>query len=140
MYGDLVRMMPGNLDSYGVDGVAGAERFQSQPNQRYALFDKNEDYVYFFTTDGSNNKSTIRRCEFKDKPVPKLEDMFTPKEEFNSLKEEMSDVKQSIQQLLELVRTANANESVSSIQSQPTATGGIIPRDNGQNKGSIKAI
>lgn len=138
MYGDLARMMPGNLDSYAVDGVAGAERFQSQPNQRYALFDKNEDYVYFFTTDGSNNKSTIRRCEFKDKPVPKLEDMFTPKEEFNSLKEEMSDVKQSIQQLLELVRTSH--ESVPSVQPQPATAGGAPQRDNGQNKGSVKAI
>lgn len=130
--------MPGNLDNYGVSGLDGVKSFPAQPNQRYVLFDKDVDYMYFFTTDGANIKSDIRRCQFIDKPVPKPEDIFASKEDLIELKGEICDVKQSIQQLISRL-SSDVSESVSSNNhAGKTASVGNIPGEHGQDKSRIK--
>lgn len=116
----LNSMVIGNLDNYAVNGMKGVEAFQTQPNQRYCLFDKMDDVEYFFTTDVNNIKSPVRRVRFTDEPEPTLESQFVSVTEFNELKGEINNVQQSIQQLIELQS-----------RQQPIASG-----QHGDNKGS----
>ena len=135
MYGEIFRpTLPGNLEPYAVNGMDSVDKFPSQPNQRYALFDKSEDIVYFFDTDASNMKTSIRRCSFEDKPLPKPEDKFVPIDDFNDLKEEMKDVKLSLRQLIDKLSATAAVPSA-----EPKQSGSVAGKHE-QNKERFKAV
>lgn len=52
-----------------VNGINGATAYQMKPNQTTALFDENEDYFYFKTTDGAGFPS-IRTFKFEEVTEP----------------------------------------------------------------------
>lgn len=113
----------GNIDNYGVNGKAGVEVFPTQPNQRYALFDKEDDIIYFLGTDANNIKSSIRRVRFSDEPEPEPESLYASKKEIEELKGEINNVQQSIQQLIELQQSANSRSENSGSRSQYKSNG-----------------
>ena len=82
-----------------VTGVEGAKAYQMPANSTVALFDNNEDLMYIKTTDGAGFP-TIRTFSFSEvvannNPVPDNVDYVT-RDEFNKLKEELLNGKQSI--------------------------------------------
>ena len=81
----------------------------TQPNARYAYFDKNADYLYVVQTN-ENNYKTIRRFAFYEDPIPKPEDNYATKQEIMDLKGDIADVKQSIQRLIEQTRYRPKNK------------------------------
>lgn len=112
MYSNLLNgIFVGNIDNYGVNGKRGVDAFPTQPNQKYALFDKEDDVIYFFATDTNNIKSSIRRVRFMDEPEPEPENMFVSKQEFAELKGEINNVQQSIQQLIAIQSTNGRSEA-----------------------------
>lgn len=81
-----------------VTGIDGAKAYQMTPNSTVALFDNNEDIMYIKTTDGAGFP-TIRTFAFNEvvanNSVPENVDYVT-RDEFNKLKEELLNGKQSI--------------------------------------------
>ena len=81
-----------------VTGIDGAKAYQMTPNSTVALFDSNEDIMYIKTTDGAGFP-TIRTFAFNEvvanNSVPENVDYVT-RDEFNKLKEELLNGKQSI--------------------------------------------
>lgn len=82
-----------------VTGLEGAKAYQMPANSTVALFDNNEDLMYIKTTDGAGFP-TIRTFSFSEvvannNPVPDNVDYVT-RDEFNKLKEELLNGKQSI--------------------------------------------
>lgn len=82
-----------------VTGLEGAKAYQMPANSTVALFDNNEDLMYIKTTDGAGFP-TIRTFSFSEvvannNPVPENVDYVT-RDEFNKLKEELLNGKQSI--------------------------------------------
>lgn len=82
-----------------VTGIEGAKAYQMPANSTVALFDNNEDLMYIKTTDGAGFP-TIRTFSFNEvvannNPVPDNVDYVT-RDEFNKLKEELLNGKQSI--------------------------------------------
>lgn len=82
-----------------VTGLEGAKAYQMPANSTVALFDNNEDLMYIKTTDGAGFP-TIRTFAFNEvvannNPVPDNVDYVT-RDEFNKLKEELLNGKQSI--------------------------------------------
>lgn len=82
-----------------VTGLEGAKAYQMPANSTVALFDNNEDLMYIKTTDGAGFP-TIRTFSFSEvvannNSVPDNVDYVT-RDEFNKLKEELLNGKQSI--------------------------------------------
>nr|DAR49662.1 MAG TPA: hypothetical protein [Caudoviricetes sp.] len=82
-----------------VTGIDGAKAYQMTPNSTVALFDNNEDIMYIKTTDGAGFP-TIRTFAFNEvvannNSVSENVDYVT-RDEFNKLKEELLNGKQSI--------------------------------------------
>lgn len=81
-----------------VNGIEGAKAYQMYPNSTVALFDNNDDIMYIKITDGANFPS-IRKFAFTEvqdnTPVQKEQDYVT-RTEFEQLKEELLNGKQSI--------------------------------------------
>lgn len=82
-----------------VNGIDGAKAYQMPANSTVALFDNNEDIMYIKTTDGAGFPA-IRTFAFNEvvantNPVPDTTDYVT-RDEFNKLKEELLNGKQSI--------------------------------------------
>lgn len=82
-----------------VTGIDGAKAYQMTPNSTVALFDSNEDIMYIKTTDGAGFP-TIRTFTFNEvvannNSVSENVDYVT-RDEFNKLKEELLNGKQSI--------------------------------------------
>ena len=82
-----------------VTGLEGAKAYQMPPNSTVALFDNNDDLMYIKTTDGAGFP-TIRTFTFNEvvannNTVPENADYVT-RDEFNKLKEELLNGKQSI--------------------------------------------
>lgn len=82
-----------------VTGLEGAKAYQMPANSTVALFDNNEDLMYIKTTDGAGFP-TIRTFAFNEivannNTVPENVDYVT-RDEFNKLKEELLNGKQSI--------------------------------------------
>nr|DAT76583.1 MAG TPA: hypothetical protein [Caudoviricetes sp.] len=82
-----------------VTGLEGAKAYQMPANSTVALFDNNEDLMYIKTTDGAGFP-TIRTFAFKEvvannNTVQENADYVT-RDEFNKLKEELLNGKQSI--------------------------------------------
>ena len=81
-----------------VTGIEGARAYQMLANSTVALFDNNEDIMYIKTTDGAGFP-TIRTFTFKEvvNSQNKQTNDYVTRKEFNQLKEELLNAKQSIQ-------------------------------------------
>ena len=80
-----------------VNGMDSAKAYQTQPNSTVALFDANEDIMYIKSTDASNFP-TIRRFRFIEEPEAQIvSEQYVTVSEFNKFKEELLNVKQSVQ-------------------------------------------
>ena len=82
-----------------VNGIDGAKAYQMPANSTVALFDNNEDIMYIKTTDGAGFPA-IRTFTFNEvvantNPIQDTADYVT-RDEFNKLKEELLNGKQSI--------------------------------------------
>ena len=82
-----------------VNGIDGAKAYQMPANSTVALFDNNEDIMYIKTTDGAGFPA-IRTFAFNEvvantNPIQDTADYVT-RDEFNKLKEELLNGKQSI--------------------------------------------
>ena len=82
-----------------VNGIDGAKAYQMPANSTVALFDNNEDIMYIKTTDGAGFPA-IRTFAFNEvvantNPIQDTADYVT-RDEFNKLKEELLNDKQSI--------------------------------------------
>ena len=82
-----------------VNGIDGAKAYQMPANSTVALFDNNEDIMYIKTTDGAGFPA-IRTFAFNEvvantNPIQDNADYVT-RDEFNKLKEELLNGKQSI--------------------------------------------
>ena len=91
------QMTPQNL--IRVNGIDGAKAYQMPANSTVALFDNNEDIMYIKTTDGAGFPA-IRTFAFNEvvantNPIQDTADYVT-RDEFNKLKEELLNGKQSI--------------------------------------------
>ena len=83
-----------------VNGIDGAKAYQMPANSTVSLFDANEDIMYIKTTDGAGFPA-IRTFAFNEvvantNPIQDTADYVT-RDEFNKLKEELLNGKQSIQ-------------------------------------------
>lgn len=80
-----------------VTGLEGAKAYQMPPNSTVALFDGGEDLMFIKSTDGAGFP-TIRTFRFE--PIDNIQPVTgqVSREEFDLLRKELEDVKQSIQQ------------------------------------------
>lgn len=78
-----------------VTGIEGARAYQMLPNSTVALFDGCEDIMYIKSTDGAGFP-TIRVFRFE--PVDQMQNQQgqVTREEFDSLRKELENVKQLI--------------------------------------------
>lgn len=93
-----------------VTGLEGAKAYQMPANSTVALFDNNEDLMYIKTTDGAGFP-TIRTFAFNEvvantNPIQDTTDYVT-RDEFNKLKEELLNGKQSISRSKSNLSTAD---------------------------------
>ena len=99
-----INYMPG-LDLLKVHGLENAKSYPTKANSRICLFEDDDDVFYILETDSNNFKSSIRRFRFAEEPIEtEYDNRYVSKEEFNSLKEMIGNVQQSIQQLTEFNR------------------------------------
>ena len=80
-----------------VTGIEGAKAYQMPPNSTVALFDGGEDIMYIQATDGAGFP-TIRVFRFEPIDVPGNTPQQVSREEFETLRKELENVKQLIQQ------------------------------------------
>lgn len=95
-----------------VTGLEGAKAYQMPANSTVALFDNNEDVMYIKTTDGAGFP-TIRAFSFSEINTQSQTSQnidYVTRDEFNQLKEELLNGKQSIQQSADL-DTARVKQS-----------------------------
>lgn len=94
-----------------VNGIEGAKAYQMYPNSTVALFDNNDDIMYIKTTDGANFPS-IRKFAFTEvqdnTPTQKEQDYVT-RTEFEQLKEELLNGKQSISRTKSITTDKSTN-------------------------------
>lgn len=94
-----------------VNGIEGAKAYQMYPNSTVALFDNNDDIMYIKTTDGANFPS-IRKFAFTEvqdnTPAQKEQDYVT-RTEFEQLKEELLNGKQSISRTKSITTDKSTN-------------------------------
>lgn len=93
-----------------VNGIDGAKAYQMPANSTVALFDNNEDIMYIKTTDGAGFPA-IRTFAFNEvvgntNPIQDTADYVT-RDEFNKLKEELLNGKQSISRSKSNLNTAD---------------------------------
>lgn len=93
-----------------VNGIDGAKAYQMPANSTVALFDNNEDIMYIKTTDGAGFPA-IRTFAFNEvvantNPIQDTTDYVT-RDEFNKLKEELLNGKQSISRSKSNLNTAD---------------------------------
>ena len=85
------------------------QHLPTQPNAKYAYFDKNDDVFYVVDTN-ENNYKTVSRYRFYEDPIPKPEDTYATKQEILDLKGDIANVQQSIQQLIEQTKFRPKNK------------------------------
>lgn len=99
LYGYNVGMLPGK-DLPRVKGIESARMYPTAPNSRDVVFEEEDDVFYLIETDSSNYKSNIRRFRFYEESIEEANDAkYATKEDFDSLREAINNVQQSIQQL-----------------------------------------
>lgn len=91
-----------------VSGSEGAKTFSKRPSTRDVVWDNDENYFWIRETDMNGNLIYVDRYSYQPDPEPRPEDLFVTKENFKELKEEIADVKQSIQKLIS-IQTAEPN-------------------------------
>ena len=121
-----------------VSGSNGAKTYPTRPNTRDAVWDKDENYVYFRTTDSTNTIMSIERYAYTHAPEPKPEDIFAKREDIAELKGEINDVKQYIQDLAATIAATTANQSDpgtngSNAANNTNGKSGKIQRGNSNN-------
>ena len=97
-----------------VNGLEGAKAYQMSANSTVALFDANNDLMYVKSTDGAGFP-TIRTFAFNEvvannNTVPENVEYVT-REEFNKLKEELLNGKQSISRSKSNLTTAKSTDN-----------------------------
>ena len=97
-----------------VNGIDGAKAYQMPANSTVALFDNNEDIMYIKTTDGAGFPA-IRTFAFNEvvantNPIQDTADYVT-RDEFNKLKEELLNGKQSISRSKSNLTTAKSTDN-----------------------------
>lgn len=105
----------------------GARAYPTRPNTRDVVWDKDENYFYIRVTNSANNITSLQRYSYEEAPEPTMEELFVTKDDFSSLKGEIDNVKQSLQDIL----------SVITVTTQSNAVDGQIKADgqyNGANK------
>ena len=85
-----------------VMGIEGAKAYNVPPNSAAVLFDRNDDVFYLKTTDQSGYP-TLRMFTFKECEQPNEQ---AGREEIESLRKEMEDVKQHIRTIAEQLGAA----------------------------------
>ena len=88
-----------------VNGIESARAYPTVPNSMIALFDENDDIMYIKTTDASNYP-TVRKFRFVEeieKPVDTSK--FVTTDEFNELKQMITDLRKEISNGKQSVRT-----------------------------------
>ena len=109
-------------------GSEGARSYPTRPNTRDVVWDKDENYYYIRVTNSANNITSLQRYSYQPDPEPTMEELFVTKDDFNSLKGEISNVKQSLQDILSIITAPTQNNAVDG-QTQ----------SNGQYNGSNKS-
>ena len=119
--------LPGNVltqDLEKAKGYNGAMLHSTKPNSRVAVFDETDDVFYIIKTDINNNKIEMDRYRFYPEPIEDVNDRkYASKEDFNTLKEMIENVQQSV---WELTRSTADNKS------------NAANRQNKQNNGTNK--
>ena len=97
-----------------VNGIDGAKAYQMPANSTVALFDNNEDIMYIKTTDGAGFPA-IRTFTFNEvvantNPIQDTADYVT-RDEFNKLKEELLNGKQSISRSKSTLTTDKSSDN-----------------------------
>ena len=109
MYNNPINYLAGN-DLPKVRGLENAKFYPTKPNSRTCVFEEDDDIFYIITTD-QNNYKTVRRFRFSEETIEDVYDSkYVSKEEFNSLKEMIGNVQQSIQQLTDANRPNKSNK------------------------------
>lgn len=88
-----------------VKGMDGAKQFPTVPNAFYALFDEDENVLFFKVTDKNNYPVLLKRFRYveEEEPIPQQPEYVTKHEydslldEFRKLKEEVVNGRQHIQ-------------------------------------------
>lgn len=109
-------------------GSEGARSYPTRPNTRDVVWDKDENYCYIRVTNSANNITSLQRYSYEAAPEPTMEELFVTKEDFNSLKGEISNVKQSLQDILSAIRKSN----------EPSTTN-VETKSNGQYNATGKS-
>mgnify|MGYP004521888223 FL=1 len=89
-----------------VSGIEGAKAYQMPPNSAVALFHNDEDMFFVKTTDGAGFPS-IRAFRFEEVEAEPVRDTGLRKE-VDAIREELGDVKQSIQAIAAAIPSAAA--------------------------------
>lgn len=89
-----------------VSGIEGAKAYQMPPNSAVALFHNDEDMFFVKTTDGAGFPS-IRAFRFEEVEAEPVRDTGLRKE-VDAIREELGDVKQSIQAIAAAIPSASA--------------------------------
>lgn len=110
-----------------VSGSEGARTYPTKPNTRDVVWDKDENYYYIRVTNSANNITSLQRYSYEAAPEPTMEELFVTKDDFNSLKGEISNVKQSLQDILSVITAPTQSNAV---DGQTKADG----QYNGSNK------
>lgn len=121
-----------------VKGYNGAMIYPTKPNSRIPLFDEDDDVFYLVCTDSANNKYSIEKKRFVDEPITEivgnasqqLPDNLATLDDIKGIKEDMNDVKQSIQQLAEAIANRNTGK-------QPKYNG---QQNNNQSRNAENAV
>ena len=126
-------------DLIQVKGADGAKNYPTKLNTRDALWDADENYVYVRKTNAQGQLVSLERYKYEPDPIPTPEDVFVTKNDFNSLKGELSDVKQSIQELISAVgNLSTAAESNGSVKQPGPGNGNSKPsKDRCQRNDTI---
>ena len=93
-------ILPGQRLLQTNNGWQGAEKYPTPRDTVVPIFDSDESYLYIKTTD-ANGGSSLRRFKLEEDPIPVFDpDKYVTKEDFNALKEEITNGFNSIQQSL----------------------------------------
>ena len=100
-----------------VKGSEGARTYPTRPNTRDVVWDEDENYCYIRVTNAANHITSLQRFSYNAAPEPTMEDLFATKDDFNSLKGELTNVKQSLQDILSAITDPTASTANGSIKS-----------------------
>lgn len=117
----------GNQDLLSIKGDIEAVRtYPTRPNSRLALFDEDDDVFFVVKTDQNGYKSEIKRFRYIEEPIETPNSNYASKEDLNSLREDVNDVKQSIQQLTDAIRNSNKHNGSRKYRSNGTVEATIV--------------